>query len=352
MSGKEYEWKSYGKNLAQIEEEKKQIEERQKTIDEIKKSVKKIPDRVHQELKECFLEYGLIVELYDKGFDVNKLDEFCEPEEFVNYLQPFFIDKNGKPLDQHAKISCYYTNGKNSWIFPTVKTQNSLGVLFSDEYGSKNELLKKGYVIGETMFPYPYYNGKWNKDGYRVGELRYGYNSQFRNKKSISKYYETEKSLYIEFTNFREYQMDDIFEVIRKSNKKNIIINIAGNGGGDGDLEKNLVDKVKKFKNIYVISDGGSTSASDELAFDLKKEGAVLVGKPTAGAYYFYNENNKELKKYNFSYYTIEIKFSDGQFLDLSEGDGIMPHYYTEYENDALEIIKILSGDKELYLPQ
>ena len=60
--------------------------------------------QAHKELKQAFKYYGLYPELVKKGFELDKLDELNTPEEFINYLQPFFIDENGLPYySNHAE---------------------------------------------------------------------------------------------------------------------------------------------------------------------------------------------------------------------------------------------------------
>lgn len=84
--------------------------------------------------------------------------------EMFEYIESFFrpnIEKGWLPLDNHHSFSVKDENKK--WYNSTEYRKH---VKFSKEYGTKDELLKKGYVENETMFYYPS-NGE--KD-WRVGK--------------------------------------------------------------------------------------------------------------------------------------------------------------------------------------
>ena len=93
--------------------------------------------QAHKELREAFENYGLLPELIEKGFSLDKLDEIDDPVEMRDYLQPFFMDENGMPLDNHATIEIKYDINGYVYKMANVKTKSTLCIIFSDVYGSK-----------------------------------------------------------------------------------------------------------------------------------------------------------------------------------------------------------------------
>ena len=124
--------------------------------DDIDEDVKKI--------EQALVDYVLYPELVERGFDVHQLDNMKIDGEMFEYIESFFrpnIEKGWLPLDNHHVFRIIDENGK--WFTGSSYHKR---VLFSNEYGTKDELLKKGYVENETMFYYPS-NGE--KD-WRIGK--------------------------------------------------------------------------------------------------------------------------------------------------------------------------------------
>ena len=112
--------------------------------------------QAHKELRKEFEKCLFISEIKNRDPEfLNKLDKIDDLDEMRDYLRSIFIDENGMPLDNHAMID-FYKDHKYS----SVATESQLCVEWSDEYGSKDELLKKGYKEDE-IFYYPYFNGEW-----------------------------------------------------------------------------------------------------------------------------------------------------------------------------------------------
>ena len=125
-----------------------------------------IRDDIDEDVKKielALVDYVLYPELVERGFDVHQLDNMKIDGELWEYVESFFrpnIEKGWLPLDNHHMFSIKDENGWHA-----SKTYRKW-VKFSNEYGTKDELLKKGYVENETMFYYPS-NGE--KD-WRVGK--------------------------------------------------------------------------------------------------------------------------------------------------------------------------------------
>ena len=124
--------------------------------DDIDEDIKKI--------EQALVDYVLYPELVERGFDIHQLDNMKIDGEMFEYIESFFrpnIEKGWNALDNHHSLSIKDENGK--WF---MDQDYKKWVKFSNEYGTKDEMLKKGYVENETMFYYPS-NGE--KD-WRVGE--------------------------------------------------------------------------------------------------------------------------------------------------------------------------------------
>ncbi|MCF0241548.1 MAG: hypothetical protein HUK25_02870, partial [Treponema sp.] len=373
MSGDEYEWHCFQYKESDLQNNRYfEFEEYKKAIinfemakrkyarhdNKIKEALRKqSSDEGHRKIKEVFSNYLLRADLYEKGFDLNKLDELNTPEEFAAYLQPFFINEKGEPLDNNASISfSKYKDGRYCGFIP-VKTKNSVVVEFSDVYGTKKELSRKKYVVGETMFYYPYYNGKWTKDGYRAGKLVWesvdtvGVTPRYD--------YETKDCLVIRpIGSPNKYYWERVLDLVEKTEKNNIIIDLYGFHSGSSSfisdyLKKTIFDK--SFKNMYVLVDRKCWDFGNDFAHDMKEKGATLIGEPTRGDYL-----SKWTSRYTIEFDTFTCNltlqmttYAQFQYRDdVVEGYGITPDIYCNDINDAFEILRILTGDEELsYTP-
>ena len=262
-------------------------------------------DIAREELRKEFENYSQLPVLIEKGFDLDKLCEFDDAIKMKNYLQPFFIDENKMPLDQHAsiKIGDY-----------EVRTRSQMVIDFSDEYGSKDELLNKGYKEDE-IFYYPYFNGEW-KDGYRVGKKRM--NNGPIHKSGYEKNYSvnSEKALLIGLNNFFiKNDVDDneeYYNEISKSDKDYLVLDLSYNQGGHYKSWFSLVESIHKMnpKEIFVLCSDRAISLGDnapswiEAATKIK---TTIIGYPTRGAW----KGGKTSKVIKFKYFTINCSIND-----------------------------------------
>ena len=258
-----------------------------------------------EELRKEFENYSQLPVLIEKGFDLDKLCEFDDAIKMKNYLQPFFIDENKMPLDQHAsiKIGDY-----------EVRTRSQMVIDFSDEYGSKDELLKKGYKEDE-IFYYPYFNGEW-KDGYRAGKKRMNngpiHISGYEKNYSVN----SEKALLIGLNNFFiKNDVDDneeYYNEISKSDKDYLVLDLSYNQGGHYKSWFSLVESIHKMnpKEIFVLCSDRAISLGDnapswiEAATKIK---TTIIGYPTRGAW----KGGKTSKVIKFKYFTINCSIND-----------------------------------------
>ncbi len=305
--------------------------------------------QAHKELKEIFKYYGLYPALVKKGFNLNKLDELNTPEEFINYLQPFFINEKGLPFDQHAFINFYY----KSEPITRVKTQSQVFIDFSDEYGTKKDLLEKGYTEDEVFY-YPYFNEMWHEDGYRVGRKftgisvrEYKYNKYF----SV----ESNNALLVGIHNFEGHRgYYNYTRQISNSKKKYLILDLSNNGGGDPSYYWNLTSAINKMKpkEIFVLCDYLTFSMGEYALLHLEKDCGIkiiIIGYPTGGAL---SCDMGDKRSVIFDDFEIHLYLGHEPTDEvITEGVGITPDYYANNTIESLEIAKHLIKDKKLSLP-
>jgi hypothetical protein len=317
--------------------------------------------KAHKELREEFENCQMYNELVKRGLDFKTLDKLNDCGLIKYYLDQFFIDENGMPLDNHIFIQ--FCDGKN---YSHVKTSSSMRIDFSDEYGSKDELLNKGYKEDE-IFYYPYFNGEW-KDGYRVGKKYMDVDSKrYISYKNYS--VNTTKSLLVGLNDFHiENDVDDneeYYNEISKSDKEYLILDLSYNKGGKTISWFSLEKSIKEMspKEIFILCSDKTYSMGEwatsciEAATNIK---TTIIGYPTYGGW----RCSKKIKVITFDNFTIECYLNDEDITDQYwgwdrynlpypiEGIGVTPNIYTNGNAiDSLEVVKHLINDDELSLP-
>ena len=325
-----------------------------------------------RKIEQALVDYVLYPEMVERGFDVHQLDNMKIDGEMFEYIESFFrpnIEKGWLPLDNHHGLSIKDENGKwfNSQMYHKY-------VKFSNEYGTKDELLKKGYVENETMFYYPS-NGEKN---WRIGEWSWfnwkgwaGPSSFSRCKYSLDFYgekvvygkkditspcietVETKKSFIITLTG-----MGDYINNVNLSKKDNLIIDLSYNLGGNEDQGNIFIQKVlkSKYKKIIIIIND-TTSAGDMMAekFKLSKDKRViLIGKNTTGCVatfgskVFTNINNQQFHFGSMNQSKAILSDNSVYSTSIKEGIGIIPDIWAETELDVFINLWNLTEDDEL----
>ena len=312
--------------------------------------------QAHKELREAFENYGLLPELIEKGFSLDKLGELETGEEFRDYLKPFFLDENNYPLDNHAMLSMIWDRQpeKGPYVYKITNISESYTqfINWSDEYGSKNELLKKGYKEDE-IFYYPYFNGEW-RDGYRVGKKFMGKSISAKQKESSI--IETKNSFYLKLNGFDAYQyIYDYIDKVGFSKKKYLILNLTDNIGGDSSVYDHLLSKINKMnpKKVFVLISPATFSCGEWCAFSIKelsKKDVTIIGSPTCGATSIGGGRGKHIEFENGVEMQISLctRANTGEYGALQEGIGIPPDIYTSNNKESIEVVKYLTKDFEL----
>ena len=314
--------------------------------------------QAHKELREVFENYGLLPELKARGFDLKKLNKIDDKEEMKDYISQFFIDENGMPLDNHTLIKSTNYGKNGSDRFTNFVPQNYMAIEWMDEYGSKEELLKKGYNEDE-IFYYPLYNDEWNENGYRVGKKYMTSYMNDNNRRYDNYSVISEKSFLAGLSSFGEGKNDEIYNEISKSDKEYLILDLSYNVGGKDTSYNKLVEVIKKMqpKEIFIMVSEHSYSMGEwtpcwlEKAVNIK---TTIVGCPSRGAWYCAGFT----KTIYFDTFTLEVKLCGKRWESAwrrynipcpTEGIGVTPHIYTNGNHTtSLKAISKVINDEEI----
>lgn len=311
--------------------------------------------QAHKELREEFEKTIFIDKILenDPNFYEN-LDKIDNAKELSDYLWSIFKDKDGMPIDMHTAI---YMTGNNYKTYFSAFYHRTLGIEWFDEYGSKDELLKKGYKEDE-IFYYPYFNGEW-KDGYRVGKKFMGFHRSYSYGRPDDYFMESKKALLVGLHDFQHTDHSEVFNAIKNSKKKNLILDLSYNQGGWGAIYHELIDNIKimKPKKIFILASNATVSYGDRATFLIEKDTGInttVVGMPTQGLWRGgKREKIIQFDDFKLEAYIVNVVDEGSEYYDQfpPEGIGAMPDIYAYDTVDALEIAKHLIGDNELSLP-
>ena len=314
--------------------------------DDIDEDIKKI--------EQALVDYVLYPEMVERGFDVHQLDNMKIDGEMFEYIESFFrpnIEKGWLPLDNHHVFRIIDENGK--WFTGSSYHKR---VLFSKEYGTKDELLKKGYVENETMFYYPsngekdWRVGKWSwYDWYGDWNFNRATECNFEGMKEIKDdntyILETKKSYVIKIDGGI---FNDTFENINLPKKEYLIIDALYCTGGKVNSALAFAEEIKKskYKKIIVLIDDTS-SAAERLVYALRDDKRVVyIGENTNGLLEGINPKSILYEKNK-----IGLKLSTGDFIpdpSFSEGVGYTPAIWALNTLDIMKNLWRITEDYEL----
>ncbi len=317
----------------------------------------------NRRLESLFLIFNKYDLLVSKGFDIHKMDYMTTPQEILNYIQPFFLSEDGYPLDLHTELEMSTKEGQKY-----VMKQTTRYIVFNDEYGTKEQLKKKGYVEDVTMFYYPYHDGKFwkNEKSWRTGRMIMAMpDYAYQETESKHFYYTTKKSVYFKFRNFphpigsgpeiENFELEEmIVKLSKETDKENVIFDISKNAGGDAFTSQRISEAVQKagIKNVYIIIDKGAFSCGDHFplgakSYYFKDQNVTLVGYPTRGG-----TGSGDRENYIIDFPDFQVDIDIATSLQNSEteheGWGATPDVYADDLTDALGAIKALTGDNEI----
>ena len=307
-----------------------------------------------RKIEQALVDYVLYPEMVERGFDVHQLDNMKIDGEMFEYIESFFRPNDEKgwcALDNHHYLGIEDENGK--WLTGSSYHKR---VLFSNEYGTKDELLKKGYVENETMFYYPsngekdWRVGKWSwYDWYGDWNFNRVTECNFEGMKEIKDdntyILETKKSYVIKIDGGI---FNDTFENINLPKKEYLIIDALHCTGGKVNPALAFAEEIKKskYKKIIVLIDDTS-SAAERLVYALKDDKRVIyIGENTNGLMEGLNPKVIISEKGK-----ITLKLSTGDFIpdpSFSEGVGYTPYIWALNTLDIMKNLWRITEDYEL----
>ena len=315
--------------------------------DDIDEDVKKI--------EQALVDYVLYPEMVERGFDVHQLDNMKIDGEMFEYIESFFrpnIEKGWLPLDNHHVFRIIDENGK--WFTGSSYHKR---VLFSNEYGTKDELLKKGYVENETMFYYPsngekdWRVGKWSwYDWYGDWNFNRATECNFEGMKEIKADHlyvlETKKSYVIRYNARVDKYINENITSIPK--KDYLIIDLLDGRGGSINEALKFVETIKKskVKKIIVLIDR-TVSASELIVKCLKTDERVtLIGENTDGT--VRGADPKQVIKIQGKIFLKVGTFLYEKDSTFSEGVGYTPDIWALNTLDIMKNLWRITEDYEL----
>lgn len=311
-----------------------------------------------RKIEQALVDYVFYPEMVERGFDVHLLDNMKIDGEMFEYIESFFrpnIEKGWLPLDNHHYLGIEDENGE--WLTGSSYYKR---VLFSKEYGTKDELLKKGYVENETMFYYPsngekdWRVGKWSwYDWYGEWNVSFATECNFEGMEEIKADYlyvlETKKSYVIRFDCGVDKYINENIKSIPK--KDYLIIDLLNNPGGIIDEALKFVETIKKskVKKIIVLIDSAG-SASELIVKCLKNDKRVIyIGENTNGIFVGYNPKGilKLFDKNEKIRFSIELSTKRSKY-SLPEGIGFIPDIWAQNTLDIMKNLWRITEDYEL----
>ena len=116
--------------------------------------------KIAKDVKKALKSYAGLSELKKRGFNLKLLDS-AEDIETVYYIMLPYMVQDGVPLDNAIELFDKQTR-------QTYDFQQHYSVAFSDDYGTREELLQKGYSEDEI---FAYYSK--GQDVYRGGKFEW-----------------------------------------------------------------------------------------------------------------------------------------------------------------------------------
>ena len=337
----------------------------------------------HKELRELFENYSHISVLIEKGFDLDKLDKINNWKEMKEYLESFFIDEDGYPIDNNFSMlfySFYSGNIEKRLLNPKgsaykdlfryeLNSNRSRVIKFSDEYGTKAELLAKGYIENENMFRCPFYGrwvvdpsdrsgysfsvGTWHENGYRVGQ---GYMAATLDRKVYN--YISDGNNYIVIGLTDNTELENTTEYIKQSKKDYLILDLTYSQLTKREYIQPILEAIKEMnpKKILILISSFTSLYSEVLTARLSESEVKVkkIGQATKSAS-FYNSNDKEIwHSIDFDGFQIiyraipDKKISENVAKERLE---LCPDYYTIGDRETVAVVNHIIGDSNFYLP-
>ena len=298
-----------------------------------------------KDTKTALEKYAGMPELQKRGFKLESLDDASTIKEVYNVLLPYMI-QDGVPLD----------NAINFFDYGTYKNYNfkqHYTVHFTDDYGTKEELKKRGYKENEI---FAYFSK--GKEVYRGGHFSWEKSKPLpelnqNNHPQLPPLVE-EKFIYFWPAYWTEQFYPDYWKQAAK--KDFIILDLRLDQGGDWPIAQffDFLEQENFKGELIFIIDESSTTGEYLLSSRMTKwwNGKesprfkyTAIGENTLGIQSFSGE---------WGWYKTDNAYFGGIRTEINkwkkydEGVGAMPDIWADNAEDILKAIQVITGIKDL----
>lgn len=302
--------------------------------------------QIAKDVKKALQSYAGLTELNKRGFKLTDLDSATSLKEVYNILLPYMV-QNDISLDN--AIGFYDKKHFKIYSFNQHYT-----VHFTDDYGSKSELKKKGYKDNEIFA----YFSKGN-ELYRGGKFVW---EKAKNYPGVSSWnipkappIVADNFIYFWPLYYTEKFYPDYWK--QASSKAYIILDMRLNQGGDypASLFFDYLDSVSYKGHVIIIIDGSSNTGEWLLSTCMTK---WVNGKevPRSFTYTSVGENTPGFSNFSGIWQIYEtddfrawgIRTEINKWKTFDEGVGLMPDIWAENSADICKTIEVLTGIKDI----
>ena len=301
--------------------------------------------QIAKDTKAALANYAGLPELQKRGFKLESIDDAFTMEEVYNALLPYMI-QYGVSLDNVISFEDHHT--RKSYNFKQHYT-----VHFTDDYGTKEDLKKKGYKDDE-IFAYFSKGQNVYRGGHFVWEKAKRYPIMNRNPDPQLPPLVEEKFIYF----WPAYGTEQFYPDYWKQavNKAFIILDMRLDEGGDWSIVQffNFLEQNAFKGELIIIIDGSATTGEWLLYNRLTKwlDGKEIprfkyttIGENTPG----FGNFSGEWRWYNTdNVYITGVRTDIKQLGKYDEGVGAMPDIWADNAEDILKTIQVITGIKDL----
>ena len=277
------------------------------------------------------------------------LDSVETAKDLYKVLLPYMV-QNGISLDN--TLSFRDKNGTYNFIRHNT-------VIFSDIYGTKEELLSKGYSEAQ-LFSYPLKGENIYRAGKYIWEQPPAVLQVYYNARMYTRPFTGENLVYFWIGNFNKDTFTPYFKEAAK--KQNIVIDLRlcqGGWGGQVQALGNYLESKKYKGKIILIIDKTTRCYAEDLLLKETKTGTwnngvrengtlnwITVGENTLGSVsYSYNADwNCQIGDIRFS----PLPLKKYEWNEITEGEGVSPTYWADGNDDIIKTVEILTSEKNL----
>lgn len=294
-----------------------------------------------KDTKTALEKYAGMSELQKRGFKLESLDKAENMEDVYDALLPYMI-QDGAPLDNAISF-------KQSGAYDTYNFKQHYTVHFTDDYGTKDELKKRGYKENEI---FAYFSK--GKEVYRGGHFSWEkakyYPEIYQNNQPTLPPVVSEKFIYFMPLYWTEQFYPDYWK--QAASKDFIIFDLRLDQGGEWPIAQ-FFDYLEQnaFKGeLIIIIDASSATGENLLSYRMTKwlNGKesprfkyTAIGENTIGNQNFSGEWKRFETERNIFW---GVRSEINKWKKYDEGVGAMPDIWAENSEDILKTLQYLTG--------